>query len=173
MLPEIKPMSSTKQSVAKDKFICCATFIPLRKWQYVFPFTWFTKNIEARLKKIPGFIKSEIRSDINILGLVFPKLSPLDSRYFQKRFWTFTVWQDRESAMKFFAASTHHQEAVKHFKEWTYPTARIVIWQSDNSEIDWPAGLEKLKQSPGITDHYSHREIDNFENYVPGEHLLT
>ena len=166
-------MSSPKQPVDNNQFICCATFIPLRKWQYVFPFTWFTKNIERRLKTIPGFIKSEIRSDINILGLIFPKLSPLDSHYFQKRFWTFTVWQNREASMKFFANSGHHHEAVKHFKEWTYPTARIVIWPSGNSEIDWQTGLEKLKQSPGITDHYTHREIDNFQNYTPGEHLLS
>ncbi|MEC4986302.1 MAG: hypothetical protein SAJ37_03565 [Oscillatoria sp. PMC 1068.18] len=124
-------MKPTSPSPNQKKFFCCATYIPVCKWRQVFPLLWLTQLVQIQLIGTPGYIRSQIRSDMNLMGLLFPFITfftSLDKKYYQKRFWTFTVWENRESPLNFFANSYFHRQGVKVFNSWARPTARIVIW---------------------------------------------
>ncbi|MGH9401764.1 MAG: hypothetical protein ACRD2P_06625 [Terriglobia bacterium] len=123
-----------RAGIAGEKFLCVATFLPVRRWRYIAPFLWLSFRIETHLKQSPGLVRYGLKTDIP-----------------RKHFWTLSMWNDRMD-VEGFVASEPHRTAVKHFEKWAGPGAAFVEWESSRSEPFWAEALERLK-SPTFYYH--------------------
>src|SRR5579872_788103 len=73
-----------RNNVDEGSFISIATFLPVRSWGYVIPFLVMSFRVERQAKKTPGLVKYALKAD-------FP----------WRRFWTLTVWNNRDSVRAF------------------------------------------------------------------------
>ena len=113
--------------MTEGRFISIATFLPVRTWGYVIPFLVMSFRVERQAKKTPGLVKYGLKAD-------FPR----------RRFWTLTVWSNRES-IRAFVASKPHKTAVERFSRWAGEGSAFAEWNSNEDSVNWPEAMERLK----------------------------
>lgn len=116
-----------KQGIEGDKFLCIATFLPLRRWRDVVPFIRLSMKIESQIKQTPGLVRYGLKTNLP-----------------RKHFWTLSVWNDR-MAVRDFVEAEPHQTAVRLFEQWAGPGAAFVEWESSQPAFTWADALERLK----------------------------
>jgi hypothetical protein len=116
-----------KASVAEERFIVIATFLPVRRWADVVRFLVMSFRVARQAKKTPGLVKYALKADF-----------PL------RRFWTLTVWNNRES-IRAFVTSEPHKTAVQRFSKWAGEGSAFAEWTSEDGSINWQEGFERLK----------------------------
>ena len=92
-----------------DEFLYIATFLPIRSWRHVIPFLRMNSRVGKQLRRTHGLARYGLRADL-----------------LHKRFWTLTVWQDREFVNSFVIVEPH-AEAVRRFKAWAGEGAAFEI----------------------------------------------
>lgn len=116
-----------RTGIIGDKFLCIATFLPVRSWRHVVPFIRLSMRIEGQLKQSPGIVRYGLKTNL-------PK----------KHFWTLSVWSER-MAVRDFVEMEPHQIAVQKFEQWAGPGAAFVEWESSESNVPWAEAMERLK----------------------------
>lgn len=122
-MPETK--SEVNPPTGSD-FVSVATFLPVQRWADVIPFLRMSSRVSQQL----------MRSDVIRFGLKTDIL--------HKRFWTLSVWPDRESMRRFVAAEPH-ATAERKFGKWAGQGAAFVEWKNNDGAIDWAVARESLK----------------------------
>jgi hypothetical protein len=92
-----------------------------------------SSRVEKQLKATQGLVRYGLRAN-----------------FFRKRFWTFSVWADRDS-VNAFVAGEPHATAVGRMSEWAGEGTAFVEWNSHDGVINWKDALERLKTH---TDYY-------------------
>ena len=118
-------------------FICVATFLPLRSWKYMIPFQLMTWKVLKQIKLSEGIVNYAVKAN-------FPK----------KHFWTFSIWKDKDSLLRF-TSKEPHATAIKKFEKWAGEGSAFVEWNSKSNNIDWTDALRRL-QTP--TFYYRQKE---------------
>jgi hypothetical protein len=109
------------------EFTSVATYLPVRKWQYVIPFLRLSFRIEQQLRRTDGIVRYGLRTNL-----------------FRKKFWTYSVWKDPKAIPPFVAAEPH-ATAVRKFSEWAAEGAAFSQWQNDDGKVDWEEAERRLK----------------------------
>jgi len=66
------------------------------------------------------------------------------AKWWRKEFWSYTVWETRES-MENFVRTEPHFGAMLQINRFADSKACYVEWESD-TEASWPEALERLKK---------------------------
>lgn len=116
-----------RPGIEGDKFLCIATFLPVRRWRDVVPFIRLSMKIESQLKQTPALVRYGLKTNLP-----------------RKHFWTLSVWNGRID-MRDFIEAEPHQTAVRSFEQWAGPGAAFVEWESSKLAFTWGEALERLK----------------------------
>lgn len=111
----------------QQKFVCVATFLPLKNWRDLIPFMMLTRKVLKQIKNSKGIANYAVKADLPM-----------------KNFWTLSVWNDIES-IRLFVPKEPHATAIKKFKEWAGEGSAFVEWTSPNKEINWLEAMTKLE----------------------------
>jgi len=110
-----------------DNFFVVATVLPIKQWRHVWPFLMLTRQVQKQLATSTGLIHYRLKANV-----------------FAKRFWTLSVWADKD-AVRLFVRSGTHAKAVKLFQDWAAPGAAFVEWNSQTPQVSWQEALGRLK----------------------------
>lgn len=110
-----------------DDFFCVATVLPIRRWQDLWPFLMLTRQIKKQLRTSSGFVRYRIKA-----------------AFFQKRFWTLSIWRSKAAANEFVRTGAH-SVAVQQFQDWAAPGAAFVEWYSPKKGVKWREAFERLE----------------------------
>lgn len=80
------------------------------------------------MRKTDGVVRYGLKTD-------FPR----------KRFWTYSVWKNRQ-AIGPFVAGEPHATAVKKFAEWAGAGAAFVEWENSAGNVDWDEASRRLEK---------------------------
>ena len=118
------------QPGSTTEFVCAATFFPLRRWRHVIPFLRMSSRVQRQLKGTSGLVRYGLRTS-----------------FVRKRYWTYSVWADRDS-VDAFLRSEPHATAMKKLHQWVIPgESGFVSWDSSDDSINWKEGLDRLRNS--------------------------
>ncbi|HEV2390183.1 MAG TPA: hypothetical protein VGS04_05605 [Nitrososphaerales archaeon] len=107
-------------------FVSVATFLPVRRWIDVVPFLRMSSKVTGQLQA-SDVIRFGLKTDLP-----------------RKRFWTLSVWADRESMRRFVTAEPH-ATAQRKFGKWAGRGAAFVEWKNTDGAIDWAEAKDRLK----------------------------
>ena len=107
--------------------VAAATYLPLRHWWDVPAFLWISSRVQNQLAQTPGAIKFGLNADL--LG---------------KRYYTYSVWDDRAS-MNAFLRAEPHAKAMKRIEAWGGNGAAFTDWETKGSSVDWDEAMQQLK----------------------------
>lgn len=110
-----------------DNFFCVATVLPIRRWQDLWPFLSLTRQVRKQLRMSPGFVRYRLKT-----------------AWFQKRFWTLSVWRSKADANAFVRTGAH-AIAVQQFQDWAAPGAAFAEWHSPKKGVKWREAFERLE----------------------------
>jgi quinol monooxygenase YgiN len=116
-------------SASSAVFVSVATALPVRGWLDVIRFFRMNSKVEAQLRKSEGLVRYALRTD-------FP----------HKRFWTLSVWTDRDAVRRFVTAEPH-LTALRSFAKWAAPGAAFVEWEDSDGRADWGVAMKRLEAS--------------------------
>jgi quinol monooxygenase YgiN len=135
----VEIVSSTEQLGHKGQssYVIVATYLPLRSFWNIIPFLRLSNKVEGQLRASRGIVRYALRTNIP-----------------QKRFWTISVWTNRDD-MALFSRSEPHRTAMKKFQNWGTEEAGIAEWTWTDGSIDWREA-EKRLESPMF--HYKYAE---------------
>jgi hypothetical protein len=85
-----------------------------------------------------GRVEKQLRSTKSVVRY------GLKTDFVHKRFWTFSVWNNRE-AIRVFVSAEPHATAVRKFGEWSGEGASFVQWNSTDGKVDWEEADRRLK----------------------------
>jgi len=108
------------------EFTSVATYLPVRRWRDVLSFFRMSGRVEQQLRITGGVVIYSLKTDFR-----------------HKRFWTYSVWNDRK-AIRPFVTSEPHSTAVRKFAEWAGEGAAFVQWDGPVGEIDWDEAEARL-----------------------------
>jgi heme-degrading monooxygenase HmoA len=116
-----------------NEYICIATVFPLGRWWHLIPFLRMSSQVETQLKRSPGLVRYGLRSDLP-----------------HKRFWTLSVWTDRES-VNAFVSGEPHATAIRRLPQWVASDVPFgsAEWTSADGSIDWNEALVQLGRRIG------------------------
>ena len=123
-------------SETQEKYVHVATFLPLKGWRYMIPFQLMTSKVLKQAKQSNGVVGYAVRAD------------------FPKKYWTLSIWKDRDS-MRQFVMAEPHVTAMEKFEEWAGDGSAFADWTSSSSSIDWEEAMRRL-QNP--TFYYNKRK---------------
>jgi quinol monooxygenase YgiN len=109
-------------------FVIAATYLPLRSFWSIFSFIRLSNKVEVQLRNSRGVIRYALKTDIP-----------------RKRFWTVSIWSNRED-MANFSRSEPHRTAMKKFFVWGTDKAAIAEWTDSKSTIDWDEVNKRLEE---------------------------
>jgi quinol monooxygenase YgiN len=115
---------------SQKKFMCIATFLPLKSWRYMIPFQLMTSKVLKQIRRNEGVINYAVKAN-----------------FLKRHFWTFSIWKDHNS-LRQFVMSEPHATAVKKFSEWVGEGSAFVEWSSQSEVIDWREAFKKLQEPP-------------------------
>jgi hypothetical protein len=118
---EVNPSAETKS------YLHVATALPARSWLNVIGFFRMNSRVESQLKKGEGVVRYALRTDLP-----------------HKRFWTLSIWTNRDSIRRFVTAEPH-LTAMKLFSKWAAPGAAFAEWESTDGKIDWADAIKRLE----------------------------
>jgi hypothetical protein len=110
-----------------QKFTSIATYLPVKKWRYVIPFFRMSGKVEQQLRRTDGVVRYGLKTDFR-----------------HKRFWTYSVWKNRQ-AVGPFVTGEPHATAVKKFAEWAGEGAAFVQWENTYGKVDWEDASRRLR----------------------------
>jgi hypothetical protein len=123
-----RPPVTINEAPDAISFISIATYLPLLRWRDVVAFMRQSNAVERQLKQSAGVVRYSLAVDI-----------------LRHKFWTYSVWSDREAVSDFVRAEPH-ATAVKRFESWAGEGAAFVEWQSAGSQLDWAEAMRRLEQ---------------------------
>ncbi|HZD12301.1 MAG TPA: hypothetical protein VE177_02120 [Candidatus Binatus sp.] len=109
------------------EFTSVATYLPVRKWRHVISFFRMSGRVEQQLRRTEGVVRYGLKTDFR-----------------HKRFWTYSVWKNRQ-AIRPFVESEPHATAVKKFVRWAGEGAAFVQWNNNDGKVDWEEANRRLK----------------------------
>ncbi len=109
------------------EFTSVATYIPIKKWRHVIPFLRLVGRVEEQLRRTKGVVRYGLKTD-----------------FIHKRFWTYSVWMNRQ-AIGMFVAGEPHATAIKNFAEWAGEDAAFVDWNNADGSVDWKEADRRFK----------------------------
>jgi len=86
-----------------------------------------TGRVQKQLEQSRGLVRYGLKTDLP-----------------HKRFWTFSVWRDRES-MENFVRVHPHTDAISKFQAWAGEGAAFVEWKAANGAVDWDLAWKQLE----------------------------
>ncbi len=110
-----------------SEFLCVATILPVRRWRDIIPFFRMTGKVQKQLEQSKGLVRYGLKTDLA-----------------HKRFWTFSVWRDRD-AMESFVRMHPHTDAISKFPAWAAEGAAFVEWNAANGLVDWDLASKQLE----------------------------
>ena len=116
-----------EKRIEQQEFVCVATFLPLKSWRYLIPFTILSRKVLKQIKNNEGIANYAVKANLS-----------------KKKFWTLSIWNDHES-LKRFVPEEPHATAIKKFTEWAGEGSAFVEWTSPSKEINWSEAMFKLK----------------------------
>jgi hypothetical protein len=122
----------------QKKFLCIATFLPLKSWKYVIPFQLMTSKVLKQIKQNEGVTNYAVKAN-------FLKKHFLDTFYLEGSQFSQTVCYVRT-----------HATAIKKFDKWAGEGSVFVEWSSQSDMIDWTEALRKLQEP---TFYYKKEEL--------------
>jgi hypothetical protein len=132
----------------RTRFIHSATFLPLARWRNLLPFLMLSSKVMKQAKRSEGAVDYAVKGD-------FPR----------RRFWTLSVWENRELMRKFVVAEPH-RIAVKKFAVWAGDGAAFTEWTSDSRAINWDEAMRKLENPTFYYDNGQKRRNANADSTV-------
>lgn len=97
---------------SQKKFMCIATFLPLKSWRYMISFQLMTSKVLKQIRRNEGVINYAVKAN-----------------FLKRHFWTFSIWKDHIS-LRQFVMSEPHATAVKKFSEWAGEGSAFVEWSA-------------------------------------------
>ncbi len=73
-----------------SEFLCVATVLPIRSWRHIIPFFLMSGKVQKQLEQSKGLIRYGLKTDLP-----------------HKRFWTMSVWRDRDAMQNFLKMHPH------------------------------------------------------------------
>lgn len=131
---EVAKSTGHEVEQAPSSFVFVATYLPLRSYWNMLAFIRLSGKVEEQVRASRGAVRYALKTDIP-----------------HKRFWTLSVWSDRED-MALFSRSEPHRSAMKKFYEWGTDKAAIAEWVSTDGRIDWAEAEKRLEEEPAF--HY-------------------
>ena len=121
--------------------VAVVTYFPLCKYRYMPAFFKQLSAIESQLATTPGLLRCGLRASL-----------------LRKRFWTYSLWEDR-AAVEEFLYEVSHLRAMLQFRQWGGRAKLRAFW-TDHAELSWSEALRRLDGSlPNMTgaDYSDHR----------------
>ena len=123
------PWIALSAPIPGKTYLALISFLPLKHFRAIPAFIRYSLQTQRQLKSARGIIGYS-----------------LDARPFARKFWTLSVWEDRQSLDDFVRQIPHSQimqKMIPHmgkseFAEWTVSHAEI--------PLDWGAAKSRLKQ---------------------------
>lgn len=112
---------------SSDEFLCVATVLPIRSWRHIIPFFQMSAKVQKQLEQSKGLVRYGVKTDLP-----------------HKRFWTFSVWRDRDSMEKFVRIHPH-ADAISKFPTWAGDGAAFVEWKTVSGTVDWDLAAKQLE----------------------------
>ncbi len=109
------------------EFISIATYLPVKKWRHIIPFFRMSGRVEQQLRRTDGVVRYGLKTDL-----------------LHKRFWTYSVWKNRQAVGQFVTGEPH-ATAVKKFAEWAGEGAAFVRWENTDGKVDWEDASRRLQ----------------------------
>jgi hypothetical protein len=122
-----KEETAARGSDSETGFVCIATLLPLRSWKYIISFQLMTWKVLKQIKRSEGIVNYAVKAN-------FPRM----------HFWTFSIWKDKGSPLRF-TSKEPHATAIKKFEKWAGEGSAFVEWSSKNNNIDWREALRRLQ----------------------------
>ncbi len=107
--------------------LAAATFLPLRHRWNTLSFFMMSHRVQKQLGQTPGVIKFGLSADL-----------------LRKRYYTYSVWDDRASLNAFLRAEPH-ATAMKRIETWGGNGAAFTDWETKGSSVDWDEAMQRLK----------------------------
>ena len=110
------------------------TYLPLCDYRYIPGFFKQLSAVESQLRTTPGLLRYGLRA--SLLG---------------KRFWTYSLWEDRASIEGFIYGASH-RVAVLRFHQWD-GGARLRVFKTNHVKLSWTEALQRLDRGlPDMTN---------------------
>jgi hypothetical protein len=122
-----KEETEARGSDNETGFVCIATFLPLRSWKYMISFQLMTWKVLKQIKRSEGIVNYAVKAN-------FPRM----------HFWTFSIWKDKGSLLRF-TSKEPHATAIKKFEKWADEDSTFVECTSKNNNIGWREALRRLQ----------------------------
>ncbi|EZQ10187.1 MULTISPECIES: hypothetical protein [Acidianus] len=113
-------------NVENGKYIVIATYLNLRGTWNIIPFLILVKRVESQLRVSKGIIRYSLGADI-----------------LHRRFWTISVWTNKED-ISLFLKTPSHKMAIYKFYKWG-GEVKVTQWISPAGTIDWKDALSRLE----------------------------
>ena len=108
------------------EFTTIVTYLEVRRWKDVLPLLPLGRRVQQQLRSTEGVVRYGIRTD-----------------FLHKRFWTYSVWKNRE-AIRPFVTTGQHSKAVKKFAEFPGAYGAFAEWSNTDGNIDWEEADRRL-----------------------------
>ena len=128
MSPQI--LKQFKEVDPQKNVVATATYLPLRHWWDVIAFFRMSSRVQKQLEQTPGVIKFGLR------------IRPTD--LLRKRYYTYSIWDDRAS-LNAFLRTEPHATAMKRLEAWGANGAAFTDWEMNGSAIDWDEAMRQLQ----------------------------
>lgn len=112
---------------APGEYVAIITYLPVRRWRDVFPFLRLVGRVLQQAKESQGNLSAKTKAN-----------------FVSRKFWTSTVWVDRQSVKAFLSAEPH-STAIRRMAEWAADDAAFGEWQVTSSAIGWPEAMRHLE----------------------------
>lgn len=126
----VAPWKTYESPTPGIHYLALISYLPLKHFRAIPKFFRFTFEIMRQLQTSPGLIGYS-----------------LDARPFARKFWTLSVWRDRQSLQVFVSAMPHSQVmqslaphmGKSQFAQWTVESHEI--------PLDWSVAKARITQS--------------------------
>jgi hypothetical protein len=123
-VPEERPREEEPPPVP---YIHVAEYVKVRSLGQVFDFMKLSMRVYRHAHEHEGFVAGGIKS-----------------KWCVRKFWSYTVWEDRDAMMRF-VNSGPHAEAARRIQHFAAPGSCYVEWVSEQPP-DWPEALQRLER---------------------------
>ena len=119
------------EDIREDRaLVHVATYLPVKSYGQVLTFMRMSMQVYQQARESEGYVAGGITA-----------------KWWAKKFWTFSVWEDRDAMLHFVHTQPHANAAARMF-EFAAPGACYVEWVGPGP-MDWGEAMERLKSPTG------------------------
>jgi len=126
----VSPWQSHQRPDSNREFVGLVSYLPLKGWRGFIRFQRYVRRIRRQLETAEGLVGYSLLA-----------------RFLERRFWTFSAWDD-ETSLMVFVLSEPHRTAMKELQPVMGPT-KFVRWRVRGSEVplSWDEGLRRVEST--------------------------